>query len=314
MRKLSLFAMAFLCCNILFAATVVEEILARVGNDIITKSDYDRETARLNEELSRRLQGAERDKALAEQQAKLLEFMINQKLLEQRAKDLNLSVEDEINAAVENLREENEIPDDQTLDAALRREGSSLQQLRDDFRRRLIQQKILWNYVQSKVNITEDQIKAYYDQHNTEMMTEPKVKIRRYTIASDDADKEALKGEAAAVLGKLRASEAVTPEEFPHLKADDKGMEFTNREIEAKLVETIKATPAGAFTEPMEIANGWLILNVEERKDSEPVPLEEARGRIYNLLLQQNAEKYQQSFLEDLRKQSYVVITQKNPS
>ena len=314
MRKLSLFLLVFLFSNLLIAATVVEEILARVGNDIITKSDYDREWARMREEIGRRLQGEERDKAMAEQQTKLLDFMINQKLLEQKARDMNLSVEDEINAAVKNLREENQIPDDQALDSALRREGSSLQQLRDDFRRRLIQQRILWNYVQSKVNITEDQIKAYYDQHSKEMLTEPSVKIRRFTIASDDTDKEALKGEAQAVLGKLREGGSPTGEEFPHLKADESGTVFTSKEIEPKLVDTIQSTPAGSFTEPMEITNGWLILNVEERKDAQPLPLEEARGRIYNLLLQQNSEKYQQSFLEDLRKQSYVVITQKNPS
>src|SRR6185436_2223452 len=100
----------------LLAATVVEEIIARVGNDIITKSDYDRETNRLRGEMSRRLQGKELETAMADGQSKLLDFMINQKLLEQKAKDLDINVDEDIKAAVAHLREENQIPDDAALE------------------------------------------------------------------------------------------------------------------------------------------------------------------------------------------------------
>ena len=51
-----------------------------------------------------------------------------------------------------------------------------MKELREDFRRRIIQQRILWNYVQGKVNITEDEIKTYYDQHKNELMTTQKLK------------------------------------------------------------------------------------------------------------------------------------------
>lgn len=313
MRKLSFVLVFFFAASLLRAATVVEEILARVGSDIITKSDFDHEAQRLQSEISHRYQSdqATAEKMYTEQRSKLLDFMINQKLLEQRAKDLNISVEDDINAAVTRLRNENQFPDDQALDAALKNEGSSLQELREDFRRRIIQQRILWNYVQGKVTITEDQIKAYYEQHKNEMTTEATAKVRRYTITSDNIDKATLREEANKVLVKLRAGEAPAAMDFPELKADDAATEFNESEIDPKLVETIKATQVGAFAEPVEISSGWLILKVEERKETQPISLEDARGRVYNILLQESAEKYQQSFLDDLRKQSYVVINQK---
>ena len=311
MRKFILVLSFLVIAPALKAATVVEEILARVGNDIITKSEYDHEAQRLHDEIARRAQGDDAEKAFASQKAKLLDFMINQKLLEQRAKDLNISVEDDVNAAVARLRQENQLPDDQALDSALQREGSSLQELRDDFRRRIIQQRILWNYVQGKVTITEDQIKAYYEQHKSEMMTEPTAKIRRYTITAEGADTASLKTEATNVLAKLRAGEKPAVEEFPHFKADENATEFTQNEIDPKLADTIKAAAVGTYTDLIEIPSGWLILNVEERKEAAAIPLEDARGRVYNTLLQDRADKYQQSFLEDLRKQSYVVINQK---
>src|SRR3972149_4248760 len=151
--------------SFLFAGTIVEEIVARVGNEIITKSEYEHQLSRLRDELSRRYQGEELEEQFHQQKDMLLEFMVNQRLLEQRAKEMDITVDEEIQAAIKRLKEENKIEDDAALEAALRKEGSSLSQLREDFRRRIIQQKILWNYVQGKVNITEDEIKNYYQQN-----------------------------------------------------------------------------------------------------------------------------------------------------
>src|SRR5215470_5874058 len=150
--RLLIAVMIFFAAVPAFASIVVEEIVARVGNEIITKTDLDNEKQRLYEQLSKKLQGDDLQKEYAAESSQLLDFMINQKLLDQKAREMDLNVDDEIKAAVQKLREENNIPDDNALDGALRNEGSSLAQLREDFRRRIIQQKILWNYVQGKVN------------------------------------------------------------------------------------------------------------------------------------------------------------------
>jgi len=288
-------------------AATVEEIVARVGNEIITKSDLDKAYNRLYSDLSRRVQGDDLEKQFAEQKKQILEYLVNQKLLEQRAKELDLNVEDEVNAAVKRLREENNIADDAALEAALQKEGSSAAQLREDFRRRIIQQRILWNYVQGKVNITEDEIKNYYEQHKSEMMTEPVTKIHRYVITDPSVEKGVLSAEAKSLVNSLRNGKEIKKEDFPHLK-DSESSEFAQSEIDPRMAEVLDQTPAGSTTDPLETGEGWLVLKVEERKDAKAVSLEEARGKIYNFLLQERADKYQKSFLDDLRKQSYVVV------
>ncbi len=301
--------LVFVCMLIAFAVTAatVEEIAARVGNEIITKSDLEKAYARLYSDLSRRVQGEELEKQYAEQKSQILEYLVNQKLLEQRAKELDLNVEDEVNAAVKRLREENKIEDDAALEAALQKEGSSAAQLREDFRRRIIQQRILWNYVQGKVNITEDEIKNYYEQHKSEMMTEPVTKIHRYVITDSTVEKGVLGAEAKSLVNSLRNGKEIKKEDFPHLQ-ESESAEFAQSEIDPRLAEMLDKTAVGSTTDPMEVGEGWLVLKVDERKDSTVVSLEEARGRIYNFLLQERADKYQKSFLEDLRKQSYVVV------
>jgi len=295
--------------SFLFAGTIVEEIVARVGNEIITKSEYEHQLSRLRDELSRRYQGEELEEQFHQQKDMLLEFMVNQRLLEQRAKEMDITVDEEIQAAIKRLKEENKIEDDAALEAALRKEGSSLSQLREDFRRRIIQQKILWNYVQGKVNITEDEIKNYYQQNKQEMMTQALTNVRRYAVSDPEAPKETLRAEAQTVLADLRNGKDVKDGDFPHVTVADP-TDLSVTELDPKFVEVLEATQVGAFTDLLETPTGYLILKVERRKEAEPTPFEEARGRIYNLLLQQRAEKYQKSFLEDLRKQSYVVIHQ----
>jgi peptidyl-prolyl cis-trans isomerase SurA len=308
MRKVFFILILTLAAPI-YAATVVEEIVARVGNEIITKSDLEREQQRLYGELSRRYQGQELEDQYAQQKKMLLEFIINQKLLEQRAAELHLNVDDDVNAALKRLREESNIPNDAALEEALKQEGSTIKELREDFRRRIIQQRILWNYVQGKVNITEDEIKNYYEQHKSEFMTTPMTKIRRYTLVDENVSKDELKAEADRLLAELRSAKEIDGTSFPHLKVDEP-VEYTKTEIDPKIASILDQTEVGKYSEPVEIASGWSIFRVEERKEPEPVALEDSRSKIYNQLLQSRAEKYQKSFMEDLRKQNYVVINQ----
>ncbi len=291
------------------AATVVEEIVARIGNEIITRSDLNREEQRLYTELSGRYQGQELEDQYAQQKKLLLDFMVNQKLLEQRASELNLDVSEEVSAAIKRLRDESNIPNDEALEAALKQEGSSMKELREDFRRRIIQQRILWNYVQGRVNITEDEIKTYYDQHKDELMTPPKTKISRYTISDENVAKEELKTEADSIIGELRAGKEPDAAAFAHLKVDT-GIEFTKSDIDPKIAAILDGIEVGSYSDPVETSTGYSIFKIEERTEPELIPLEQARGKIYNQLLQQRAEKYQKSFMEDLKKQSYVVINQ----
>lgn len=309
MRKVLLLILFVLGSSFSYAGEIVEQILAHVGNEIITQSDYNTELDRMRDEMSHRFQGQELQQNYEAARKNLLEFMISQKLLDQRAKELDLDVSEEVNAAVQRLREENDIPDDQALDAALKKEGTSLLQLREDFHRRIIQQKILWNYVQGKVNITEDEIKNYYEQHKNEITTERKTKVTRYIFSDESVSKATLKSEVDSAAQQLKEGKELKTGDTPHLKVEEP-TEFAESEMSDVFTTAIKDVPVGSFSAPQEITTGYLILRVDARNDPQPVPFEEARGKIYNQLLSERSDKYQKTFLDDLRKQSYVVVSQ----
>jgi len=84
--------------------------------------------------------------------------------------------------------------------------------------------------------------------------------------------------------------------------------EVSAAELDPKIAKVLDQTAVGAYTELVEVPSGWAIFLVENRTEAKPIGFEEARGQIYNLLLQERAQKYQKSFLEDLRKQNFVVV------
>ena len=129
-------------------------------------------------------------------------------------------------------------------------------------------------------------------------------------IMAEGGDKNFLKAEAGNVREALRAGKDVKKGDFPHLKVED-STELKDEDLSQKFVDVIRKTPVGSFSDPVETEFGWTILKVEERKEAKPLPYDDARSKIYNTLLQQRSEKYEKSFLEDLRKHSYIVI---NPS
>lgn len=306
MSRIFFFLAAFFAAAFCFA-DIVEEVVARVGDEIITKTEYDSEAHRMYDVLSRQVQGDDLQKQYEEQKAKLLDFMIDSKLLEQKAKELNVNVDDEVKAAIERLKQENNIPDDQALADALSKEGTTIGDLKSDFRKRVIQQKVLWNYVQGKVNITEDEIKGYYEKHKSEVMSAASTKIRRYIISEDGVDDATLKSVADSVVADLRGGKELKDGDYPHLKIADSA-ELSDDELNPKFKEAIQNMKAGSYTDPIQTSNGWSVLKVEDRTEAKPIAYDEARGKIYQILLQERAEKYQKSFLEDLRKHSYVVV------
>ena len=104
------------------SGTVVEEIIARVNNDIITMSDYQKAEASLQQEAQQECQGCTPDKInemVAGERKNLLRDLIDQSLLVQRAKDMNISVETDVVKRLDAVRQQNKLPSMEALQKAV---------------------------------------------------------------------------------------------------------------------------------------------------------------------------------------------------
>jgi peptidyl-prolyl cis-trans isomerase SurA len=107
-------------------AVVLEEIIARVNNDVITTSDYQKADSQLHEEVAHECQGCAQpkiDAAYNDQAKDLLRGLIDQSLLVQRAKDMGISVETDLVKKLDQVRAQNQIATIDDLEKEVEKSG-----------------------------------------------------------------------------------------------------------------------------------------------------------------------------------------------
>ena len=119
---------------------LLDEIVARVNDQIITRRELDHELYIVQSDVQRRIQDRERAMRMWQTQKKhVLREMIDTRLLLQKAEELGVApnVDDEVSTQIENMRKESGIPSLEAMDQAMRRQGLSLGQMRERLRKKI---------------------------------------------------------------------------------------------------------------------------------------------------------------------------------
>src|SRR6202522_2533224 len=161
-------------------SVVVEEIIARVNNDVITMSDYQKADEQLREEVAHDCQGCPQDKLMAEfkeQQKDLLRGLIDQSLMVQRAKDMGISVEADIVKRLDDVRKQNNLNSIEDLEKAVEGSGLAWEDYKTQMRNGMLTQEVIRREVGSHINIPNEEVKQYYDAHPEEFTRPEQVAI-----------------------------------------------------------------------------------------------------------------------------------------
>ena len=185
---------------------VVEEIVAKVNGDIITRGELEKVRALVEAEL--RGQGKSGDELVHElkgAEADALREKIDQLLLLARAKELDIRVDAEITRHVAKVQAVSNIADpDQFHQWVYEQSGMTFEdwkqrQTDDELKRRVISQE-----VGSHINVPNQELHDYYDQHKSDFVRQEQVFLREILVATGDGSPEAV---AAA---KKKAEDLVT--------------------------------------------------------------------------------------------------------
>src|ERR1700676_864886 len=122
MKKLCLVLIALACLPALAAGQVVEEIIARVNNQIITRSEFERSKDQLKEEAKQQ-DPKDPDKAYADREKDILRDLIDQQLLLDRGKDLNITGDTELIKELDKMRKEMKLDSMEALEKETTKQG-----------------------------------------------------------------------------------------------------------------------------------------------------------------------------------------------
>jgi peptidyl-prolyl cis-trans isomerase SurA len=298
----------------------VEEIIARVNNEIITKSEYDRALVTAEEDAKAECQAKCTPEQLhadtEDRQKNALRDLIDQSLLVQRAKDMGTSVEPQVIKKLDQIRIQNKLDSMEDLEKAVTAQGLNWEDFKNNIRNGLLTQEVIGSEVGSHINIGTAEVQKYYDDHKADFVRPEQVALREIEVSTEgkkpdeipDLKKKAetaLKrvqdGEDFAEIAK-RLSDGTTAKQGGFLGIYKRG------ELSKVLEDKVFAMKRNELTDVMETKQGFLVLQVLEHYDEGEQSLEKVQNEISEKLYNERLEPAVREYLKTLRQQSYVVI------
>jgi peptidyl-prolyl cis-trans isomerase SurA len=299
------------------AARLVEKIAAVVGDNIILASEVEEKAAPLLAEANRIPDPTKRSARATELRHEVLDRLIDDELILQQAADLKLTISPEqVDQSIEEIKRQNNISDEQ-LREALRGQGMTMATYRADLKKQLLRYRVLNISVGSRVTITDEEVKTYYDRH---MKTGGNIQVRAshiFVAIPDGADTATVKekqahaqklleraqgGEDFAKLAKQFSDDAATRAEGGDLGTFGKDM------LPKAIEELVFSMKVGDVRGPVRADRGFHIIKLVERKEKGAKPLSEVQDDIRIQLRQKEMEKQTKTYLAELRRKTLVDV------
>ncbi len=299
---------------------VVEEIVAKVNNDIITRGELEKLRLQIESELrlKKGLTGAELDKEVKAKEADALRDKIDQLLLIQKGKDLNIKVDGEITRRFAEIQVDSKISDPDKFHEWIREQSGGIpyEDVRQNMTDQLITQKVIGEEVGSKINVPQAELQKYYDEHKAEFVRQEQVFLREILIAPTDASPTAWA--AAEKKAKEVYLRAKNNEKFTQLARDYSAAEtarndgelgaFKRGELKKELEDKVFNQTKGFVTEPTKTDNGYLILKLEDRYAAGQATLEDVKNEIMDRLYTPRLQPALRTYLTKLREDAFLEI------
>jgi peptidyl-prolyl cis-trans isomerase SurA len=300
-------------------AAVVEEIIARVNNDIITQSDYQHADMQLKDEIAHDCQNCLPDKLAAEykdQQKDLLRGLIDQSLMVQRAKDMGISVESDLVKRLDDVRKQNNMNSIEELEKAVEGSGLPWEDYKTQIRNGMLTQEVIRREVGSHINIPSEEVKTYYDAHSQEFTRPEQVVLTEIFLSTEgkspeemesvqkkteDLRNRVVKGDDFNEIAK-RYSEGSTAKDGGDLGTFQRG------QLSPQLEAIVFKMEKNQITDVIQTKTGFEVLKVENHFQAGLQPLDKVENEVMNKLYMEKMQPSMRTYLGELREESYVMV------
>jgi peptidyl-prolyl cis-trans isomerase SurA len=296
----------------------VEQIICKLNGDIITNIELDHDRADLEKQLrANGFTGQRLEDALKAEMPNLLRNKIDNLLLTQKGKELELKVDPEVSKYIADLQRQTNTADPEKFQALVRQEtGKSYEDFKADLKNNFYVQGVIREEVMRKIQFKTEEVKAYYDEHKDEFQREERVFLREIAVSTQGKEGTALA--AAQKKAKDLVDRARKGERFPELAqansdsptAKDGGAldPYKKGELAANIEGLVWDKERGYVTEPITINSGLLVLRVDEHFKAGLASFEEVETEIQNRIMDSRRQAALRAYLTRLRAISFLEI------
>jgi len=314
----------FLCLAVLpslGANQVIEAIVARVNNRIITLSDLERAKQDTRQEVQQE-DPANADKLYQQREKDVLRDLIDQQLLLDKGADLGITGQTELIKYLDNMRKEMKLDTMEDLEKAAQAQGMSFEDFKQQKRNQIIDQQVIGQEVGRRLNITKEDEQKYYEDHKAQLQRPEQVRLSEILVdpakivpkAADEAQQlAAAKAKAEDLLAQIRKGakfEDVSKKSSDGPTAAQGGDlgNFQRGTLAKELEEKVFAMKAGDVSDVIQTKQGFVILKVTDHQSAGIPSFQEIEPHIQEALYMQKLQPALRVYLAKLREEAYVKV------
>jgi peptidyl-prolyl cis-trans isomerase SurA len=326
MRKLAVVSLVVLVFALAASAadTVVEEIVARVNSAIITRNDLAKAKEQIVTEAHDK--GADAGQDVAKREADMLRDLIDQKLLVQKAAELDITGDTELIKKLDEMRKQMGLASMEDLEEEAKKQGISWEDFRQNMRNNIVTQAVIGREVGSHIQPSQQETQKFYDEHKQELEQPEQVILSEILIAPTKPAKEGDKAPDATP-EELAAAEKKANDIQAELKKGAKFEEeakkfsdgptaaqggslgaFKRGTLAKELEDKTFAMKSGEISDAIRTRQGFIILKVDQHVQAGVPPLKDVEPNVQEAIYLQKLQPALREYLTKLREDAFIDI------
>jgi len=297
------------------AADLIEQIIAKVNGDIITHTELDRSRKQMEGEAAARgMKPAEIKQMMDERSKDVLRDRIDQLLLVQKGKELNINVDSDVSRQLAEIQKRAAIADPEKFQQYIREgTGMSFEDFKAEMKNNILTQRVIGQEVYGKVNIPRADVEKYYSDHKQEFIRQEQVFLRELFISTEGKDAAAAERKAKDVAARAKKGEKFTDlirDNSDAQSREDGGMlpGFKKGDLDKTIEDMIWDKSKNFVTDLIKRPNGFLILRVEDHVREGQATLDEVEGEIRDKLGAPIVQPRIREYLTRLRTEAFLEV------
>jgi len=299
---------------------VVEEIIAKVNGDIITRSDLERDRRDAEEEMRREgLSGRGLQETLDFAMKNALRQRIDQLLLVQKAKELDVKVDEAVAKQMATLQRKTNIVDPEKFQEYVKEQrGIPYEDYKEEMKKSILVKRVIDQEVSSTIKIKREDAEKYYEDHKNEFQRQERLFLANLyisTLGKDSAGVSAAERKAKDLVARARRGEKF--DELVQTNSDDqtaaRGGEmppFEKGQLAKEIEDALWNQPRGYVSEPIKLKDppGFYIFKVEDHQKAGMAAFDEVQQEVENKLYAPKFDPALRLYLTKLRTEAFLQI------
>jgi peptidyl-prolyl cis-trans isomerase SurA len=297
------------------SAAVVEEIVIKVNDSIVTRSEFERRLNSTLEGIKREYKGPDLEERLKEVPQRLLEQVEDELLLIEKAKQM-YQVDAIVDNQIDNFMKENKLATKDDLAKALRAEGMTMDEFRKQVTLIYVPEFMKSREIRSRISISTGEIKTYYEGHKNDLAGSSKVQLQEILLLKSHYSQQQAQEAAARVKAELAAGKSFGDLASQYSEAFSKNSKgeagwYAASDLAPAISKAVFSLGVGQVTDLLATDAGWYLFRVQAVSQAKVPTLEESRDAIVEALKEQKFQKEYTKYIDELKAQNYVRINPK---